>query len=166
MLRRMMICCTALMGWLGMPDGAAAQTAAAREPAVEHWDTRMLDSLAAVLASNGDLAAEFNRSGPFVHLLLRRTAQAEAELHAAEIDLVHIRSGRARLTTGGALGGERREVSPGEWRATSIDGGTSREVGPGDVLMIPSGVPHLWEPVGAEAFVYVIVKVPAPPGRR
>ena len=145
------------------PATVVAQTAPSRQPIVEHWSSAALDSLATLLAirgGNAGVATELGRGDPFVHLLLRRTVAGEAELHEAESDLVHVRAGRALLTLGGVLEGQSREVARGEFRAASIDGGATREVGPGDVLMIPPGIAHLWTPVGAEPFVYVIVKVP------
>lgn len=146
-------------------SAATVPTAPSSQPIVEHWSSAGLDTLAAVIAAGGGIdgiASELGQGKPFVHLLLRRTVAGEAELHEAESDLVHVRAGRALLTLGGVLRGQRREVARGEFRAASIDGGATREVGPGDVLMIPPGIAHLWTPVGAEPFVYVIVKVPKP----
>jgi mannose-6-phosphate isomerase-like protein (cupin superfamily) len=145
------------------PSAAIAQKTPTSQPIVEHWRAARLDSLAAVIAAGGGIdgiATELGQGSPFVHLLLRRTVAGEAELHEAESDLVHVRAGRALLTLGGVLKDKQRKVATGEFRAASIDGGATREVGPGDVLMIPPGIPHLWTPVGGEPFVYVIVKVP------
>ena len=147
------------------PSSAVIAQTTRSSPIVEHWSKAGLDSLAALIAAGGGIdgiATELGRGSPFVHLLLRRTVAGEAELHEAESDLVHVRAGRALLTLGGVLVGQQREVARGEFRAASIDGGATREVGPGDVLMIPPGIPHLWTPVGAGPFVYVIVKVPKP----
>jgi mannose-6-phosphate isomerase-like protein (cupin superfamily) len=138
------------------PLGAQASGAA---DGVAHWHSAALDSVAMTLGP-ASIAAELGPVRPFLHLLLRRTEAGEAELHESEVDLVQVRSGRAQVITGGALRGERRMLSPGEWRAPSIDGGGSRMVGPGDVLVIPAGVPHRWVPVGPEPFVYLVVKVP------
>lgn len=145
------------------PPSAVIAQATPSSQNVEHWSSARLDSLAAVIAAGGGIdgiATELGQGSPFVHLLLRRTVAGEAELHEAESDLVHVRSGRALLTLGGVLKDKQRKVATGEFRAASIDGGATREVGPGDVLMIPPGIPHLWTPVGGEPFVYIIVKVP------
>ena len=151
----------ALLYLSGLPAAVAAQAEPQRGAVVAHWDPATLDSLAAGLASGDTIAAELSPRVEFVHLLLRRTTAGEAELHDSEVDLVQVRSGRARLTTGGGLEGQQREAGRGEWRAASIRGGATRVVGPGDILVIPARTPHLWEPIGEEPFLYVIIKVPA-----
>jgi mannose-6-phosphate isomerase-like protein (cupin superfamily) len=78
--------------------------------------------------------------GPKV-LVLRRTKSGEAEVHDSLNDLFLVRAGRATVTVGGTVTGN-RQTSPGEWRGGTIAGGSSFEVGPGDVLWIPAGLPH------------------------
>lgn len=78
--------------------------------------------------------------GPKV-VVLRRTKSGEAEVHEGLHDLFIVRSGRATVTIGGTIAGN-RQTSPGEWRGGTISGGTKFEVEPGDVLWIPAGLPH------------------------
>ena len=54
--------------------------------------------------------------------------------------------GRATVVTGGEIRGE------------TIEGGTAQELGEGDVLAIPSGVPHQFVEV-SNPFLYFVVKV-------
>jgi quercetin dioxygenase-like cupin family protein len=55
---------------------------------------------------------------------------------------------------------EPREVAPGELRARVTNGGTPHELAEGDVLAIPSGVPHQFTGV-SNPFLYFVVKIEA-----
>ena len=56
--------------------------------------------------------------------------------------------------------GRAREVAAGELRAKAVEGGTEHELAEGDVLAIPSGVPHQFVDV-SDPFLYFVVKVEA-----
>jgi quercetin dioxygenase-like cupin family protein len=49
-------------------------------------------------------------------------------------------------------------VGPGEMRAAAMEGGTRHELGAGDVLVIPPGVPHHFAAV-SDPFLYLVTKV-------
>ncbi len=72
---------------------------------------------------------------------------------------MHVVEGTATVVTGGTLV-EPRETAPGELRAKAIDGGTPQQLAAGDVLAIPSGVPHQFVDV-TDPFLYFVVKVEA-----
>jgi quercetin dioxygenase-like cupin family protein len=55
---------------------------------------------------------------------------------------------------------EPREVGPGEMRASAVEGGEPHSLTDGDVLAIPSGVPHQFVDV-SDPFLYFVVKVEA-----
>jgi len=110
---------------------------------------------AAVDAGGGVL----HDAGAFALDAGRRTAPGEAEVHAATVDVMHVVRGTATVVTGGTPV-DPREVAPGEVRAAAIDGGTERALAPGDVLAIPSGVPHQFVAV-SDPFLYFVVKVAA-----
>jgi glc operon protein GlcG len=89
----------------------------------------------------------------------RRVAPGEVEYHARVVDVMHIVEGRATVITGGEMLGT-REIAPGELRAPRSMGGTTHELGEGDVLAIPNGVPHQFVDV-SDPFLYFVVKVEA-----
>jgi glc operon protein GlcG len=89
----------------------------------------------------------------------RRAAPGEVELHDRAVDVMHVVEGRATVITGGDII-EPREVAPGEIRAPGVKGGESHELRAGDVLAIPSGVPHQFTEV-SDPFLYFVVKVAA-----
>jgi glc operon protein GlcG len=50
-----------------------------------------------------------------------------------------------------------QEVAPGEIRGPRIEGGTTRELSPGQLVVVPNGTPHWFEAVPGP-FVYYVVK--------
>ena len=74
-------------------------------------------------------------------------------------DVMHVLEGSATVVTGGTML-DPREVAPGELRASGAAGGERHELGEGDVLAIPNGVPHQFVEV-SDPFLYFVVKVEA-----
>jgi uncharacterized protein GlcG (DUF336 family) len=89
----------------------------------------------------------------------RRAAPGEVEYHERVVDVMHVVQGRATVVTGGEMV-DARDVAPGEIRAQAIEGGEVHELGEGDVLAIPNGVPHQFTEV-TDPFLYFVVKVAA-----
>jgi uncharacterized RmlC-like cupin family protein len=60
-------------------------------------------------------------------------------------EILYILEGSADLITGGTIPDARPPARPGgNYTGTKIDGGTSRHVVPGDVIITPGRTPHLW----------------------
>jgi len=87
----------------------------------------------------------------------RRTAPGEVEYHEHVADVMHVVSGTATVVTGGQMIAP-YTVSPGEMRAAVLEGGTRHELGVGDVLVVPPGVPHHFAAV-SDPFLYLVAKV-------
>ena len=87
----------------------------------------------------------------------RREAAGAAEVHTRDTDTFYVLEGSAELVTGGTMKNA-KEVAPGEIRADAIEGGTTREIRAGEVVVIPNGVPHWFRRVDAPV-VYYVVKV-------
>ncbi len=79
------------------------------------------------------------------------------EIHEYDTDIVYVLKGSATLITGGTPEGA-KTVAPHEFRAPSVNGGETRKLVPGDVVIIPNGVPHWFREVEAP-FDYYVVKV-------
>lgn len=92
----------------------------------------------------------------------RRDQDGLAEVHALDTDIVYVVDGTATLVTGGAVVNG-RTTGPDERRGDTIDGGETRALVKGDVVVIPNGVPHLFKDVKAP-FLYYVVKVAARTG--
>jgi mannose-6-phosphate isomerase-like protein (cupin superfamily) len=93
------------------------------------------------------------RNGPYVPADNRPVV----EIHANEGDLFYVIEGRSTQVLGGTVIGG-KETGPGQIRGSSIEGGQSYQLGKGDVMWVPAGMPH-WFPEMPEALSYLLVKV-------
>jgi glc operon protein GlcG len=89
----------------------------------------------------------------------RRDAPGEVEYHEHVTDVMHVVQGSATVVTGGEMV-DVCEIGGGELRARAVDGGTPHRLSEGDVLAIPSGVPHQFVEA-SNPFLYFVVKVEA-----
>jgi glc operon protein GlcG len=89
----------------------------------------------------------------------RREGPGEVEYHERLVDVMRVVEGTATVVTGGEIV-DPREVGPGEIRGREVVGGEEHRLSPGDVLAIPSGVPHQFTEV-SDPFLYFVVKVEA-----
>ena len=80
----------------------------------------------------------------------RREGPGTAEVHARDIDIFYILEGSATLVTGGRPI-DAKTTAPDDVCAPSIEGGTSRAVAKGDVVIIHNGVPHWFKRSGARS---------------
>jgi glc operon protein GlcG len=80
-----------------------------------------------------------------------------SEIHQLDTDIVYVLEGTATLVTGGQSV-DTKEIAPNELRGKYIDGGETRKLVPGDVVIIPNNVPHWFKEVSAP-FNYFVVKV-------
>jgi glc operon protein GlcG len=87
----------------------------------------------------------------------RRDKPGLAEIHTLDTDIIYVMEGTATLVTGGtAL--EPKEIEANEIRGSRIEGGDIRQLVKGDVIIVPSGVPHWFKEVGG-TFLYYTIKV-------
>ena len=87
----------------------------------------------------------------------RREGPGMAEIHTRDTDIAYVLRGSATLVTGGTAV-DVKEIAPEELRGTAIQGGETRQLQVGDVVVIPNGVPHWFKEVQAP-FLYYVVKV-------
>jgi len=94
------------------------------------------------------------------HLLeiIHRDANGQAELHKVQADVIVIQSGHATVETGGEVI-EPKDTAPNEIRGSGIKGGVKQEVGPGDIVNIPAGIPHQFFVAPGTTITYFVVKV-------
>jgi len=87
----------------------------------------------------------------------RRDQPGQAEIHALDTDIIYVMEGTATFVTGGTAV-EAKEIAPNEIRGLRIDGGDTRQLIKGDVIIVPNGVPHWFKAVGG-TFLYYTIKV-------
>jgi mannose-6-phosphate isomerase-like protein (cupin superfamily) len=85
----------------------------------------------------------------------RRDAPGIAELHDKDTDILYILDGTATFVTGGRTV-DPKTTGPGETRGTRVEGGTSRTVAKGDIIIIPAGVPHQFSEVKGPILYYTV----------
>jgi len=87
----------------------------------------------------------------------RRDKPGLAEIHTLDTDIIYVMEGTATFVTGGSAA-EAKEIAPNEIRGSRIEGGETRQLTKGDVIIVPNGTPHWFKEVGG-AFLYYTIKV-------
>lgn len=96
--------------------------------------------------------------GDHILSISHREHSGRVEIHQTKADVIVIQSGTATLVSGGVPVDPVR-TAPNELQGSSIKGGISRTVGPGDVIEIPIGVPHQFLLAPGTQITYLVVKV-------
>lgn len=123
---------------------------------------------AVTFIDSGAVAAAFAKGAPLVEIgaykvhASRREAPGKAEVHVQDTDIIYVLHGHATFVTGGTMV-DGQTTAPDEVRGPRIDGGDTRVLKPGDVIIVPSGTPHWFTDVHAP-FLYYVVKVTQPAG--
>ena len=88
--------------------------------------------------------------------------------HSQISEVYHIISGTGTLVTGGAIENEKPTPANSPTVTTlngpssgggKVVGGTSRKLGPGDVVIIPPNTAHWWTEITTDQIVYLVVRV-------
>jgi mannose-6-phosphate isomerase-like protein (cupin superfamily) len=88
--------------------------------------------------------------------------------HSQITEIYHVMEGNATLVTGGTIDNPRE--SPPESQVVKVlngpstgggpvQGGASRKIGPGDVVIIPPNTPHWFSEITSNEIVYLVVRV-------
>jgi glc operon protein GlcG len=112
-------------------------------------------SKGAVLVDNGEYTMHSARNY-MVHTS-RREKPGMAEIHTLDTDIIYVVDGSATIITGGTAV-DTKAIAPNEIRGKAIQGGESRRLNKGDIIIIPNGVPHWFKEVNS-LFLYYVVKV-------
>ena len=84
-----------------------------------------------------------------VAMLHRDKAEAGALIHERVTETYYILHGSGTMVTGGSLGtptpSDLTRVGAGPSLSGTRQGGESRKVGPGDVIIVPAGTPHSFD---------------------
>lgn len=87
----------------------------------------------------------------------RREKAGMSEVHELDTDIIYVLDGTAAFVTGGKSV-EAKQVAPNEFRGSMINGGETRNLKKGDVVIVPKGTPHWFKQVSG-TFLYYVVKV-------
>ena len=87
----------------------------------------------------------------------RRDKPGQAEIHTLDTDIIYVMEGTATFVTGGTAV-DAKEIAPNEIRGSRIEGGETRQLSQGEVIIVPNNTPHWFKEVGG-AFLYYTIKV-------
>jgi glc operon protein GlcG len=121
------------------------------------------DDSKVTLIKRDQVAAAFAKGMPLVEVgdykihASRREGPGMAEIHTRDTDIAYVLQGSATLVAGGTAV-DVKSIGPEELRGSGIRGGQTRTLQPGDLVIIPNGIPHWFKNVSAP-FLYYVVKV-------
>ena len=168
----------ALLFALVVVDQARAQTAQVT-PAADITNTEIqaaLGKAASLPVSDQQLRmvsikGEYNVGAALVHRAKTAGREPDTALaHSQITEVYYIISGNGTLVTGGTLE-DAKDVRPTptapqagrligpSTAGTKILNGKSRQVGPGDMIIIPANTPHTFTEITTERIVYMVVRV-------
>ncbi len=110
---------------------------------------------------SGRLKAAFAKGMPLIEIenykvhASHRDGAGTVEVHERDTDIVYVLEGSATLVTGGEMV-DGKPIAKEEIRGASIRGGETRRIVPGDVIIIPNGVPHWFKEVPGPLNYYVV----------
>lgn len=141
----------------------AAPFAVAQSASVDHLTQAQLADKAQALAAKAQQAggnastrlAEYPNHFTMVAL---REKTGGAEVHENFADFFLVLKGHATLVSGGTVQ-NLQPAGPGEFKGSSVEGGTRQELNPGDIVHIPAGVPHQLLLADGDTFAYYVIKV-------
>jgi len=90
-----------------------------------------------------------------IHASRRESMPGLAEIHTRDTDIIYVLQGSATLVTGGSAI-DAKSTGPEELRGSAIEGGETREITVGDVVVVPNGTPHWFKKVNGPLLYYVV----------
>jgi glc operon protein GlcG len=124
----------------------------ARKPTVMIFDAKQVSTS----FSTGAVLLDGSNRNYMVHTS-RRDKPGLAEIHTLDTDIIYVMEGTATLVTGGTAVNA-REIAPNEIRGSRIEGGDTRQLSKGQVIIVPSNTAHWFKEVNGE-FLYYTIKV-------
>ena len=101
------------------------------------------------------------RDGATVAALEYWKTPGRPAVHPDQAEYAVVIAGAGTLISGGSLASP-KVVKPDLTEGDRIVGGTTRTLGPGDIMLIPAGVPH-WFGITGDRLVLLGMKLPARP---
>jgi len=117
-----------------------------------------------VLSING----EYNVGVGVVHRAKTARQSVGGSEHSQITEVYHVISGTGTLLTGGAIENAKerdpnveavKTLTGPSTEGTRILNGTSRQIGPGDVVIIPPNTPHTFTEITSDEIVYIVVRM-------
>jgi mannose-6-phosphate isomerase-like protein (cupin superfamily) len=85
----------------------------------------------------------------------RREKPGHVEVHVKDTDVIYMLEGSTTFVTGGTMVGG-KTTAPDEIRGSNVQGGETRTLTTGDVIVVPNGTPHWFKEVSRPVLYYVV----------
>ena len=144
--------------------GASAQTTAPQGSAPSGFasgadvQAQVSAMLAEMKPDQGFMWRPLVRDGKTVAAIEIWKKPGRPAVHPAEAEYAIVLEGSGTLVSGGTLA-DAETSNASLVQGSRIEGGTTRTLGPGDVLLIPAGVPH-WFGITGERLILLGIKLP------
>jgi mannose-6-phosphate isomerase-like protein (cupin superfamily) len=115
-----------------------------------------------------DVDGEYNVAVGVLHRAKTNGKPSGALTHEKITEVYQILSGNGTLVTGGTLVNPKASAPDSEIvkvlagpsiSGSEIQGGVSRKIGPGDVIIIPPNTPHGFSEITSDQIVYTVVRM-------
>jgi mannose-6-phosphate isomerase-like protein (cupin superfamily) len=93
--------------------------------------------------------------GNFMVHASRRDSAGQCEIHTRDADVIYVLEGSATFVIGGTCP-DAKSTGPDEMRGSAIEGGQTRQLGKGDVIVVPRDTPHWFKEVDGPVLYYVV----------
>jgi glc operon protein GlcG len=100
-------------------------------------------------------AVLFKDSDKYMVHASRREVPGVAEVHSKDADIIYVLEGEATFVTGGTVV-EPKTIAQDEIRGKEIQGGDTRVIAKGDVIIVPAGTPHWFKAIKGPVLYYVV----------
>jgi mannose-6-phosphate isomerase-like protein (cupin superfamily) len=135
---------------VGNSDGFLQWTSAE----LKAQEKKLIEGLAGKNSASQQMANSEGHSATMSH----RLTSGEAEIHDGVTDIFYIQSGAGAFVIGGKVV-DAKTPRPGETRGPSIEGGVSKKLSVGDIVVVPPKTPHQIVLATGERITYLVVKV-------
>jgi glc operon protein GlcG len=142
----------AMAGANVFPDARISDVRPANKQPVLFFDAKQVSSS----FSTGAVLLDGTDRNYMVHTS-RRDKPGLAEIHTLDTDIIYVMQGSATFVTGGTAV-DAKEIAPNEIRGSRIEGGETRQLSKGEVIIVPNNTPHWFKEVSGE-FLYYTIKV-------
>jgi len=133
-------------------EAKASESTPANKPSVLFFDAKQVSTSFSTVSA----LLESNDRNYMVHTS-RRDKPGLAEVHTLDTDIIYVMEGTATIVTGGTAV-DAKEIAPNEIRGSRIEGGVTRQLSKGQVIIVPNNTAHWFKEVNGE-FLYYTIKV-------
>src|SRR5262245_52714807 len=102
-----------------------------------------------------DKGAVLVNNGSYQVHASRREEPGQVEVHVKDTDVIYMLEGATTFVTGGSMVGG-QITAPDEIRGSGIEGGETRSLTAGDIVIVPNGTPHWFKDLSGPILYYVV----------